>query len=938
MALRAAELEILFTANTTDIDKAEKTVKATGERIEKKPVTKKIDADEKGALAGMDRVESAAKKLVSKDTSLKLDADIGRAEKSFDRAKQRLADLEVRALGGLDVTADVRRAEAALSKVDRQLTGLRTAKTQIEVEADTSQAEAALDGVSDDAGDAGDAAGDEFGKNIVAALVSIPIAGAVIGIGVAAGKALIGAFNDGLAQEKNYDRLQALTGIDEADALRLGRAAGEAYSNTFGDSIESNMDTTRLALQFDIIDADTSTRSAQKVVEGLSGIADVLGEDVRPIAVAVTTLLSSGMAKSAKSAFDLLATGAREGVNRGEDLLDTFTEYPAVFARLGLSSEEALGLMSQGLKSGARNSDVAADALKEFQIRATDASEASSDGFTALGLNAEEMTAKISRGGEEARDGLELVLNKLRETEDPVVRNAAAVALFGTKAEDLGEALFAMDLTTAVDQLNGVTGAAQTMFDTLTDNDASKLEQAQRNIEVATDGMKGALAAAFADPLGEAADWISANRGPMLQFFQDLVNGALDFGHTLIDAAADGAESFGVLVSGPLADVLEIVGRTRAIITGDYDSGISDIVDDMRGFKDESADAADTIRRLHGTLDKTSDTFNGFMDGATAMGFLNDASLRLAGAIDDVGVSADGLEHGLGDIDLANIRASDSGKLLEDQVRNSIAAMGEEVTAAATAGESQDELTARYNASKDALVGQMVQMGLTEEEARALIDTVLETPASATTQFGSNAADQQAKVQTLNDRITTLDDGSVVIRSNATSEQAKVQSFRNRMVSLPDKTVFINQVWRQTGARLAEVRAAYNAQGNILEFMAQGGMHGLTPMSHTAQVVPPSTWRVVGDRGDVPESFIPIDGSARSMSILLETMRRMGVMPMATGGITVSNPGIAPRPASGITVEFNGPIGANADDVIRKLQIAQRRAQMMFSTRGVSVA
>jgi hypothetical protein len=180
-----------------------------------------------------------------------------------------------------------------------------------------------------------------------------------------------------------------------------------------------------------------------------------------------------------------------------------------------------------------------------------------------------------------------------------------------------------------------------------------------------------------------------------------------------------------------------------------------------------------------------------------------------------------------------------------------------------------------------------------------------------------------------------------------------VQSFRNRVVSLPDGSVVIRAnagpaysvinglINSQTGRSIslrAYINQVENASGNVLEFMAQGGMRRLTPMSHTAQVVPPSTWRVVGDRGDVPESFIPIDGSARSMSILLETMRRMGVMPMATGGITVSNPGIAPRPASGITVEFNGPIGANADDVIRKLQIAQRRAQMMFSTRGVGVA
>jgi len=982
MALRAAELEVLFTANTTDVEKAEKTVKSTGERIEKKPVTKKVDVDAKGALDGMarvekaaqtidgaldeakasgatfskslvkmfleseragkqsaaeiertlvksynvptaeakkfaqistgelkkvetaakrvasadpvvdvkadaksalasmDRVEDAAKKLVSQDTSLKLDADIGRAEKSFDRAKQRLADLEVRALGGLDVTADVRRAEAALSKVDRQLSGLRTAKTQIEVEADTSQAVAALDDVQDDAGKAGADSGDEFGKNIVAALVSIPIAGAVIGIGVAAGVALIGAFNDGLAQEVSYDRLQALTGIDEASALRLGRAAGEAYSNTFGESIEANMDTTRLALQFDLIDEKSSTRSAQKVVENLSGIADVLGEDIRPIAASVATLLSSGVAKSADEAFDLLATGAREGLNRNEDLLDTLTEYPSVLQRLGLSGEEMLGLLNQGLKAGARNSDVAADALKEFQIRATDASEASAEGFEALGLNAEEMTAKIAAGGEGAREGLDQVLTGLRNMEDPVARNAAAVALFGTKAEDLGESLFAMDLSSAVEQLGSVEGAAQRMFDTLFDNDATKIEQAKRNIEVAADGMKGALAAAFADPLSNAAEWVSQNRGPMLQFFLDLANGALDFGETMVNSTADGTEALGAFVSGPLADAIEgAAGIVKVFNWGD-DKGLGDLADGMRGFKDETSDAADEMREnLLPRIEGARDRLNEFGEGAVAMGYLNDASLRLAGSLGEVGVGADGALLSLDGVNLANLNASDSGRVLSDQVRDSITALQDEQVAASAAGEGQEALAERYGLGTEALMGQLTQMGLTEEQARALIDTVLETPTSATTAFSSNAPGEQGKVQSLADRITTLPDGTVVIDANTDPADSKMQQLINRWSG-----------FQISGTASAASGVLKNATGGVVEYMASGGLRGFSPMQPIAQVVPANTWRVVGDRGDVPESYIPLDGSPRSMAILMETMRRMGVTPMAAGGITAGQP------------------------------------------------
>ena len=271
--MRAAEIDVLFTADTKQIEQADKKIRETGQRVEKNPV--ELDANAKPALESMDRVEEAAKKLVSKDTLLTVDANIERGEKSLDRVQKRLDYLRS-VETTMDVKADIARAEASLSKVKRNLDGLKAARATMEVDADTSEAEAAFDGVKDDAGDAGEDAGAAFGDRVIAALATIPVVGAVVGIGAAAAKALVSAFEDGLQIEVGYDRLQALTGVDEATALRLGRAAGEAYANNFGESVESNMDATRLALQFRIIDPASTTRDAQLVVQSLAGIADAV--------------------------------------------------------------------------------------------------------------------------------------------------------------------------------------------------------------------------------------------------------------------------------------------------------------------------------------------------------------------------------------------------------------------------------------------------------------------------------------------------------------------------------------------------------------------------------------------------------------------------------------------------------------------------------------
>lgn len=866
MPLRVAELETLFTANVDQVEAAEKKLKQIGDKTEKNPL--KVDADAKGAIAGMDRVEAAAKRLVSRDTITTVDANIERGEKNLDRVQKRLDYLHS-VETTMDVKADIARAEASLSKIQRNLDGLKSARATMEVDANTAPAEAELKELASTAKRSGERAGAEAGGSLVGnldsatrgagqkvgaavggdiestiidALAAIPIAGGIVLGGYAIGKAIVGSIQEGLGVEVNYDRLQALTGISAADALRLGRAAGEAYANNFGTSIESNMDVSRLALQFHIIDPKATTRDAQEVVQGLAGIADVLDEDVRPTAVAVGQLLRTGLARNARQAFDILAAGTRNGVNASEDLLDTFTEYPVVLSRLGIDGPEAMGLLSQAMKAGARNSDVAADALKEFQIRATDASQSSAAGFEALGFDAEAMTAKIARGGKDAREGLEQVLAALRQTEDPVARNAAAVALFGTKAEDLGDALFAMDLSTAARQLDGVAGSAEKMFNTLNDNDASKMEQAQRNIEVAVNGIQGALAVALSEPLSDLADWVSQNRGPLTQFLLDLANGAIDFGRSMVVAAADGVDGFGDFV-GAASDGVEVIKHMIKVINPLADtSSLEGVINGMREFNRSTETTADSMRTsLLPMIDDAKGRLNDWGKPIVALGYVNDATLKVAEAIDRVGYAADGATPLVDGFTVAQDGSVTVASALGQQIRNAVDALQMQLDTAAAAGESQDNLTEKWHIATGALIDQLTQMGLTEDQARDLIQVYGAVPAQITTALTAETDSAQRDI----DRFIELNNGK--------------------------------RLMLHAGLNIEDPAGRY-ASGAVVEFMAGGGVRGggLSPMgSSLAQMVPANTWRVVGDRGDVPEAFIPLDGSSRSWALLFEAFGRM---------------------------------------------------------------
>lgn len=300
-----------------------------------------------------------------------------------------------------------------------------------------------------------------------------------LGAAAALGAGLAEGLDFGAAQSK----LQAQLGLTGKDAEKVGQAAGDLYKSGFGESVEDAGDTIRAAFQNGVVGINDSREAIAGVGEDIQNYIVLSGEDAQATTRGVAQILKNKLAPNAKAAFDLLVKGQQLGINKSEDLLDTFTEYSTQFRALGIDGPKALGLLNQGLKAGARDADTVADSLKEFAIRAKDGSATTVEGFKALGLNADKMMQVFAKGGEGASAGLDLVLDRLRVMEDPVKRDAAAVALFGTKAEDMQAALFALDPSSAVQGLGDLAGAADRAGTTLNDNAKARLTSFTRTLK-----------------------------------------------------------------------------------------------------------------------------------------------------------------------------------------------------------------------------------------------------------------------------------------------------------------------------------------------------------------------------------------------------------------------------------------------------------------------
>lgn len=176
--------------------------------------------------------------------------------------------------------------------------------------------------------------------------------------------------------------------------------------------------------------------------------------------------------------------------------------------RAGVDGSRAVRSAQESLAQAQQGVTDATQAATAANAAAADDSTALGKAYRRLGIDGEWAANAIATGGPEAQRALQMVRDGLLGVTDPVERNALAVQFFGTKAEDLQGALYAMDPSTATDALGQVEGAADSVTGALDEGPLTRVEQMKRGWQswlseiVNTQG-----------PMGEAAAWFAAFGG-----------------------------------------------------------------------------------------------------------------------------------------------------------------------------------------------------------------------------------------------------------------------------------------------------------------------------------------------------------------------------------------------------------------------------------------
>ena len=303
-----------------------------------------------------------------------------------------------------------------------------------------------------------------------------------LGAGVAAGAVLMDAFGQALEQETITARLGATLGKTPAEARRYGHIAGQLYAGAITEDFQTAADTIGNVMGSGLVKADATNAEIQKVSTKVADLASLFGQELPKVTNAATQLIQTGLAKNATEALDLIAAGFGTNINRADDFLDTLNEYSVQFKRVGLDGKTSIGLITQAIAKGAKDSDQVADAIGQFGERALAGGKPVEDAFKGIGLKASEVVAKLKQGGKGGQEALQMTTDALRKTTNETDRLAAAGALFGDPGIVMGDALYALDPASAAaaSGMDKAAGAADRLGKGVHDTAAANIERFKR--------------------------------------------------------------------------------------------------------------------------------------------------------------------------------------------------------------------------------------------------------------------------------------------------------------------------------------------------------------------------------------------------------------------------------------------------------------------------
>lgn len=369
--------------------------------------------------------------------------------------------------------------------------------------------------------------------------------------------------------DKAMNQFSASTGVAKEDLKGYEDVLKNIYANNYGESFDDIANAMgNVKQQF----GDLGEEKLQEITESAFTLRDTFDFDVNE-SVRSAKMMMDQFGLSSGEAFNLIAQGAQNGLDKNGDLLDSINEYSVHFSQLGFTADDMFNMLENGAKNGTFSVDKLGDAVKEFGIRMKDGT--ASDTLKSMGLDADALANKFAKGGDDAKEAFMQVSKALNEMDDPLSQSQAGVAMFGTMFEDLGaEGINA--LTNLNGEFDGTIDSMSQINEVKYDDFGSMIEGLKRQVELLLLPLGDSLVPilgtlidtvfpVLTSILTPLIEIIGAVSPPILQIIQSL--------QPLID-----------LITAVLVPLIQVLGSTFSGVFSGIASTVSGVIGNVTGI------------------------------------------------------------------------------------------------------------------------------------------------------------------------------------------------------------------------------------------------------------------------------------------------------------------------------------------------------------------
>mgnify|MGYP001095481413 FL=1 len=641
----------------------------------------------------------------------------------------------------------------------------------------------------------------------------------------------------GTDYEQAMKQVAAVTGAGTEEMDAMSDSIQKIYTSGIGENLEEVAGAAALVKQqFGDIDSSTLEQITQDAI-AMSGI---FGTDLNETLRGVNALMNN-MGLSAEEAFDYIAKGTQNGLDKSGELSDNLAEYSQIWEQAGFSAEEMFSILQNGLDSGAYNLDKVNDFVKEFSISLSDGRiEENVDKFS---LGTRNLFAEWQNGKASQKDVFNSIISDLSNMTDQQEALSIASSVWSALGEDN-----AMKVITSLNNVNDtysdVKGTMESIEEINYDNFADKTAALKRKVEM---DVIIPITQKYMPKIEKAIDYVAEHLDEIVDHAKPIAAGIaaafavkkiVDFGTTTVNTVKTIQTAFRLLnTSNPLGWIAIGVGAVASVATAllaDAKKKSQEWKNHLEDVRESAAKIPDEVQK---SIDKTNECTKAWEDMHQQIskdGLVEDSDFEAVNKLkeslmalvnsdgtikDDQEEKVQNLINKINEYSDTGLTVADGQILKNDEVINSYGKISDAIDDVIEKQHAQNYLDMLGDASKQA-----------QQERPALLQAVTEQnqELQAKKEERQQIIDEMAQFKLDNTYTLTDINGNSEKIWNDSESSKKYDEMREKLNGVNDSIQTLSTTYHETTVQLEKGADAMSAYKEAAESFSNGDLETVT--------------------------------------------------------------------------------------------------------------